>query len=400
MNWIGAPILFVALSFSLYSSGTNDSDGVGVPTTSQEMGTVNTKVTPLPVSLKPVHVSAEDRDPYLSLAERLAKSSGVDGRINVSMGNFLDGDSDSLSPHSAEVKEELTMALAKTGKFEVITRERLADLQNEGKFQASTMVQSGSGPANVQVKAVDGIIRGRVYIKPSGMVVYASIAYLNGGEVRGVKAVIPDPQSPSPRNDETGGGKILKIEATKTEINPLMDQLNLRLEELSKQVQTDIEDGFLSKSSATELRDEINKVRVKADKYVLQNDGFLSEQEYKQLNRQLDHIHKLSNDVRRATAIEHERTETPVAVQTPAPITVYPQNVTASPVYGQYTPPAPVYYQSAPPLYLPYLANLFGHKWGSYQAPVQHGYQTPVQHRGGSYHVPVQYWGGTSYYKH
>jgi curli biogenesis system outer membrane secretion channel CsgG len=135
--------------------------------------------------------SAKTSDPYLTLAEALAQATGSTGRINVGIGNFVYEDTDLLSPYSAMLKDELGIALPKAGKFEVITRERLADLQNEGKFQAKEIVEPGTEAKKVQIEGVQGMIRGRFYYQPPNLTIYAEIAYLDGGEVRKVKIVVP-----------------------------------------------------------------------------------------------------------------------------------------------------------------------------------------------------------------
>ena len=142
---------------------------------------------------KPLQPSASSggSDPYVSLAQALAHASGGNGKINVGIGNFVYEDTDLLSPYSAMLKDELGIALPKAGKFEVITRERLADLQNEGKFQAKDIVEPGTEVKKVQIEGVQGMIRGRFYYQPPNLTIYAEIAYLDGGEVRKVKVVVP-----------------------------------------------------------------------------------------------------------------------------------------------------------------------------------------------------------------
>ena len=138
--------------------------------------------------------SQASSDPYVSLAQALAQATGTsssNGKINVGIGNFVYEDTDLLSPYSAMLKDELGIALPKAGKFEVITRERLADLQNEGKFQAKDIVEPGTEVKKVQIEGVQGMIRGRFYYQPPNLTIYAEIAYLDGGEVRKVKVVVP-----------------------------------------------------------------------------------------------------------------------------------------------------------------------------------------------------------------
>ena len=138
-----------------------------------------------------VSASQPSSDPYVSLAQALAQASGGDAKVNVGVGNFLYEDTDLLSPYSAMLKDELGIALPKAGKFEVITRERLADLQNEGKFQAKDIVEPGTEAKKMQIEGVQGMIRGRFYYQPPNLTIYAEIAYLDGGGVRKVKVVVP-----------------------------------------------------------------------------------------------------------------------------------------------------------------------------------------------------------------
>jgi len=141
--------------------------------------------------LEPRATSSGSSDPYASLAEALAKAAGGTGKVNVGVGNFLYEDTDLLSPYSAMLKDELSMGLSKEGKFTVITRERMADLQNEGKFQGKDIVEPGTEAKKVQIEGVQGIIRGRFYYQAPNLTIYAEIAYLDGGEVHKVKVVIP-----------------------------------------------------------------------------------------------------------------------------------------------------------------------------------------------------------------
>jgi len=155
-----------------------------------------TDLSSVPAAPSSVQSSASQAssDPYVSLAQALAQATGTsssNGKINVGIGNFVYEDTDLLSPYSAMLKDELGIALPKAGKFEVITRERLADLQNEGKFQAKDIVEPGTEVKKVQIEGVQGMIRGRFYYQPPNLTIYAEIAYLDGGEVRKVKVVVP-----------------------------------------------------------------------------------------------------------------------------------------------------------------------------------------------------------------
>ena len=180
------------------SSPAASSAATSSPTAQQ----TNSPIAPLPPNSLPptcsqsAPVSAEEslavhEGSFDRLASDLAKSVTSSNKTAVSIGDFLGGDGESVSPFCSRVREELTLALPKTGKFEIITRERLADLQNEKKFQASEIVVSGADESKVQVRTISGIVRGRIFCHPGELEVYAHIAQLNGGEVNEVKAVIP-----------------------------------------------------------------------------------------------------------------------------------------------------------------------------------------------------------------
>ena len=292
---------------------------VSQPSTSQPGASPQSK------QLQPVPVPSASNDPYDKLAQALAQASGSDGTLYVSIGNFLDGDTDQLSPRSTELKEELAISLPKTGKFEIITRERLADLQNEGKFQNSDIVQTASGSDQVGVKAVNGIIRGRISSKSPDTIVYAEIAYLNGGEIRKVKAVIPsaaaDPSrknhagaatqlnqadNPSAKQDGKGGKQRqenkngaapaqAKLEGKKNpkakhSEHPFVKRIEKREQRLENQLKRATAAGLIKPKEAAEIRDDIQKIKRQENRFLLQNDGFLTKSERDQLNGEEDQL--------------------------------------------------------------------------------------------------------------
>jgi hypothetical protein len=197
LGFTAAGIAILLASF--LHAGILDEEGSGsvkkTPASTLQ-GEASTPATSSPKSskLKPPEVvssSGDSSDPYFKLAKELAQNAGYDGKINVGIGNFVYEDTDLLSPYSAMLKDELGIALPKAGKFEVITRERLADLQNEGKFQAKDIIEPGTEAKKVKIEGVQGMIRGRFYYKPPNLTIYAEIAYLDGGETRKVKVVVP-----------------------------------------------------------------------------------------------------------------------------------------------------------------------------------------------------------------
>jgi hypothetical protein len=75
------------------------------------------------------------------------------------------------------LRDELEIALGETGKFKVVTRDRLADLQMEGKFQGKGVLEPGTGVEKVSIEGVKGIVRGRFYATGDGVTVFAELAW-------------------------------------------------------------------------------------------------------------------------------------------------------------------------------------------------------------------------------
>lgn len=129
--------------------------------------------------------------PFDRLAASLAETAGTTGTVNIAVGSFLYEDTELMSPFSALLRDELKIVLPKSGRFKVITRERLADLQLEGRLQASTMIEPGTKVAKVSIEGVQGIVRGRFYYTPPTVRIVAELALLEGGEVTTTKIEIP-----------------------------------------------------------------------------------------------------------------------------------------------------------------------------------------------------------------
>jgi hypothetical protein len=129
-------------------------------------------------------------DPFQKLAADLASGSPNE-KVNVGVGNFAYENTDLLSPFSSMLRDELEIALGKTGKFKVVTRDRLADLQIEGKFQGKGILEPGTGVEKVTIEGVKGIIRGRFYVTGDEVTIYAELAWLEGGEIKKARIAIP-----------------------------------------------------------------------------------------------------------------------------------------------------------------------------------------------------------------
>ena len=71
--------------------------------------------------------SAKD-DPFKDLASTLGKEAPGE-KVNIAVGSFNYENTDLQSPFSSMLRDELEIALGESGKFKVVTRDRLADLQ-------------------------------------------------------------------------------------------------------------------------------------------------------------------------------------------------------------------------------------------------------------------------------
>ena len=133
--------------------------------------------------------SAKD-DPFQELASTLGKDTPGE-KVNIAVGSFNYENTDLQSPFSSMLRDELEIALGESGKFKVVTRDRLADLQMEGKFQGKGILEPGTGVEKVTIEGVKGIIRGRFYAGGDEVTVYAELAWLEGGEIKKARLAIP-----------------------------------------------------------------------------------------------------------------------------------------------------------------------------------------------------------------
>lgn len=134
--------------------------------------------------------STPKTDPFAKLANELAEDAPVE-EVNIGVGNFAYENTDLLSPFSSMLRDELEIALGETGKFKIVTRDRLADLQMEGKFQGKGVLEPGTGVEKVSIEGVKGIVRGRFYATGDEVTVYAELAWLEGGEIKKARLAIP-----------------------------------------------------------------------------------------------------------------------------------------------------------------------------------------------------------------
>ena len=123
-------------------------------------------------------------DPFESLAESLAAQLPESKTpIRLGVGNFVYADTQMMSALSAVIREELEIALPKTKKVRVITRSNLADLENEGDFQACDLVEPGTTVEKISVEGIEGLVRGRFVSDGRTVTLYTEIAWLENGSV-------------------------------------------------------------------------------------------------------------------------------------------------------------------------------------------------------------------------
>ena len=134
--------------------------------------------------------TASSEDPFKKLAAMLGQESPEE-KVNIAVGSFNYENTDLQSPFSSMLRDELEIALGESGKFKVVTRDRLADLQLEGKFQGKGILEPGTGVEKVTIEGVKGIVRGRFYATGDEVTIYAELAWLEGGEIKKARLSIP-----------------------------------------------------------------------------------------------------------------------------------------------------------------------------------------------------------------
>ena len=136
---------------------------------------------------------------YQALANDLAQYMADPSSIPITVGNFLYEDTELMSPFSSELRQEMERALADTGKFKIVTRDRLDDLQTELMLQGAFPSSPGGKPftgatpnpaPKSAASAVQAIVRGRFYYKAPDLTVYAELVSLADSTVHKSKIVL------------------------------------------------------------------------------------------------------------------------------------------------------------------------------------------------------------------
>lgn len=189
--------------------------------------------------------AAPKKDPFAKLAQELAEEAPGE-QVNIGVGNFAYENTDLLSPFSSMLRDELEIALGETGKFKVVTRDRLADLQMEGKFQGKGVLEPGTGVDKVSIEGVKGIVRGRFYATGDEVTVFAELAWLEGGEIKKARLAIPSDEVKAKiwPNPEQAAGKQLagaiKPQNAEQSLASIQDIAGSRLADVPKDFQVEV----------------------------------------------------------------------------------------------------------------------------------------------------------------
>ena len=184
-------------------------------------------------------------DPFAKLATELAESAPAE-EVNIGVGNFAYENTDLLSPFSSMLRDELEIALGETGKFKIVTRDRLADLQMEGKFQGKGVLEPGTGVDKVSIEGVKGIVRGRFYATGDEVTVYAELAWLEGGEIKKARLAIPSDEVKAkiwPDPEQAAGKQLLgaiKPQNVEQSLASIQDLAGSRMADVPKDFQVEV----------------------------------------------------------------------------------------------------------------------------------------------------------------
>ena len=184
-------------------------------------------------------------DPFAKLAKELAEEAPGE-EVNIGVGNFAYENTDLLSPFSSMLRDELEIALGETGKFKIVTRDRLADLQMEGKFQGKGVLEPGTGVDKVSIEGVKGIVRGRFYATGDEVTVFAELAWLEGGEIKKARLAIPSDEVKAkiwPDPEQAAGKQLagaIKPQNVEQSLASIQDIAGSRLADVPKDFQVEV----------------------------------------------------------------------------------------------------------------------------------------------------------------
>jgi hypothetical protein len=275
-----------ALAFCFATaSGQTSSTSKGKDPTEQKASVKEPRngLSPVKAQERPVvgkqHSSVDD--PFGAIAAQLSTLLGGKKDVSVGVGNFAFQDTDLLSPFSALLRDELEVALNKTSGFKVVTRDRIADLQNEGKFQMRDLLEPGTGVEKVSVKGIQGIVRGRFYASGNGVSVFAELVWLEGGNVEKTKVSLPSSQIaarlfPEGVRSEQALGTIVTPQNMEASLSNLQEVTQGRLKRVNKEFPLEF---FTTDTRRAFRQGDVASFRVRSERdcfvavYCHQSDG-------------------------------------------------------------------------------------------------------------------------------
>jgi hypothetical protein len=133
---------------------------------------------------------SEAHDPFHKMATELTAVVDPQQPVTVAVGEFFLNEGETVTPLSSKIHSELSYALDKSGKVRVIARERLAELQKEGRFQASHLIEPGSTIGDVKLSGCEAIVRGRYYPEGGRIRVMSELVHLQGGNKTMAKGIL------------------------------------------------------------------------------------------------------------------------------------------------------------------------------------------------------------------
>ncbi len=146
------------------------------------------------------------------------------GKLDVAIGSFNYENTDLQSSFSPILEKQMEVALARSGKVNVISKRGVADLQNHGGLGVSKILEPGIH--NESLDGVQAILRGRFYPTAEGVKVDAELAWLAGGEIKKTRLDIPSEKLIGKLGNATSAAKSDFVGAIRPEnVQPSLDNV-------------------------------------------------------------------------------------------------------------------------------------------------------------------------------
>jgi len=121
------------------------------------------------------------------------------GTFRVAVGDFPcnNKDSEGMSTASRLIHDKIAEIVSDSDKIELVTRKKLSDLLNEKKLQSLDLLDPNTPAGEVQVKAIQAIVRGHYFFENLKYTVSMELVSLSGGSVRMRTFTIPSKLIPT-----------------------------------------------------------------------------------------------------------------------------------------------------------------------------------------------------------